>query len=271
MTDRLPLRVVKVGGSLFGFAPLPQSLRRWLAAQAPAQNILIAGGGALADAVRHADDCFQLGDAAAHDLAVRAMSVSARVLATILPEATLVEDVRDAVCGSRLAGCGLRDAACGLPASGRSDGQGATGVSPVQGATAGLSGSTQSSVPSLALRASIEGPSATDTRHNAGAPIILDVESFLRDVEPAMPGEALPRNWGVTSDSIAARVAVALDADELVLLKSRLPSGTLDALVAGRYVDRYFPRAVRPLGSVRCVDLRTATFPQTAIVTKPIT
>jgi aspartokinase-like uncharacterized kinase len=94
-----------------------------------------------------------------------------------------------------------------------------------------------------------------------GAVRILDVEQFLR--ENAEGENPLPCTWDVTSDSIAARVAVAIGAAELVLLKSALPGDrpTLDALAQAGYVDRYFPSAARGL-DVRCVHLRNPEFSQ---------
>lgn len=50
--------------------------------------------------------------------------------------------------------------------------------------------------------------------------VVFDPAQFLHDVEPTLPGRALPHDWSVTSDSIAARVAVAIGADALVLLKA---------------------------------------------------
>ena len=87
---------------------------------------------------------------------------------------------------------------------------------------------------------------------------ILDVGRFLREVEPTLPGERLPESWDVTSDSIAARVAVAVGADELVLLKSALPEDTAkpQAMAEAGYVDRFFPTVARELNQLRCVNLR---------------
>jgi len=85
--SQLPIRVVKVGGSLFGFAEFVPAWNVWLAEQSPAVNVLIAGGGKLADAVREADAVWKLGEEASHWLCIEAMGVSARVLAAVLPEA----------------------------------------------------------------------------------------------------------------------------------------------------------------------------------------
>ena len=82
----LPIRVVKVGGSLFGFGGFVAAFHGWLAEQPPAVNVVIAGGGKLADVIREADAAWGLGDEAAHWLCVDVMGVSARLLATLLPD-----------------------------------------------------------------------------------------------------------------------------------------------------------------------------------------
>ncbi|MGD9720204.1 MAG: hypothetical protein AB7O59_07775 [Pirellulales bacterium] len=93
---------------------------------------------------------------------------------------------------------------------------------------------------------------------------ILDVEQFVRG-DAHMP-DALPCSWEVTSDSIAARVAVRLGAQELVLLKSTLPAGaTSHAELAARgHVDACFPHAARGL-RVRSVNLRDDAFPEVLV------
>lgn len=92
----------------------------------------------------------------------------------------------------------------------------------------------------------------------AGDLIIFQARTWLREEEPDQQGTPLPHGWAVTSDSIAARLAEVLDADELVLLKSADPPGTTEpaALAAAGYVDEHFPTA---LGErmLRVVNLRS--------------
>src|SRR5438552_4053283 len=70
------IRVVKIGGSLFEWPELSAALRRWLFSQPSAFNILIAGGGALADVIRQADRDFSFGDERSHWLCIDALSIS---------------------------------------------------------------------------------------------------------------------------------------------------------------------------------------------------
>ena len=95
--------------------------------------------------------------------------------------------------------------------------------------------------------------------------VVFDVEVFLKAVESSSIGEALPRNWNVTSDSIAARLAEVLPANELVLLKSRLPDSacsTLQGLRETEYSDGHFSHTARTLSHIRCVDLPSAETPE---------
>ncbi len=69
----------------------------------------------------------------------------------------------------------------------------------------------------------------------------------------------LPTSWAVTSDSIAAMVARELAADELVLLKSRLPhlpARNLTELTVDGLTDQYFPVAAAGVPRVRLVNMR---------------
>lgn len=87
---------------------------------------------------------------------------------------------------------------------------------------------------------------------------LFEVQQFMREIEPHRPGTCLPADWDVTSDSIAARLAVVLAADELVLLKSTSAgaSAALAELAASGYVDRFLPQVARELPAYRLVNLR---------------
>ena len=189
----LPIRVVKVGGSLFDLPDLAERLHRWLAAQVPAHHVLIAGGGVLVEQVRQWHKTNPLNDAAAHWMCVDLMTVTAHMLHDRLPEIPLIEDDR-LLCqrvGER--GC------------------------------------------------TIFGPA-----------------NWLRHSEHYLPGKKLPYNWDVTSDSIAARLAIVLQAPHLVLLKSALPNkgDDLRDLANRGYVDQGLAALAPELPPVEFVNLR---------------
>lgn len=100
------------------------------------------------------------------------------------------------------------------------------------------------------------------TRYASGEVCLLDVREIFKDAETVHWG-AMPRDWRVTSDSIAAYVASAIGAVELVLLKSAAlpqPSSAEKAAKMG-YVDPYFPTLAGQLRSVRCVNFRDRDWP----------
>ena len=88
--------------------------------------------------------------------------------------------------------------------------------------------------------------------------ILFDPCKFLKEQEPHLPGTHLPSDWSVTSDSISARIAEVLQADELVLLKSADPSArSWSNLAAAGYVDWFF-RAFDGSGfQTRVINLRS--------------
>jgi len=92
---------------------------------------------------------------------------------------------------------------------------------------------------------------------------VLSTDDFLRANE-ASSNIPLPHNWNVTSDSIAAWVALEWPADKLVLLKSRpVPTGFPAVECPGLAVeadlspvDAYFAQLTPRLAEVDWVNLR---------------
>ncbi|MCA1686390.1 MAG: uridylate kinase [Planctomycetia bacterium] len=88
---------------------------------------------------------------------------------------------------------------------------------------------------------------------------VLAPRWFLENVDRPS-GTPLPESWAVTTDSIAARVAVTLGAEELRLLKSVGLGGVSDrAEAASRgLVDPEFPECSSPLRRLAVVNLRAS-------------
>jgi 5-(aminomethyl)-3-furanmethanol phosphate kinase len=109
----------------------------------------------------------------------------------------------------------------------------------------------------------LDGSAIVATREEARAVwaerriAILDAAQFI-DAEELASQDVLPRSWNVTSDSIAAYIALHWPADELVLLKSAaLPSACDLATAVDRgLVDRHFPNLTGRLASIRWCNLR---------------
>ncbi len=84
---------MKVGGSLYDLPDLGPRLRDWLARLGCREVVLVPGGGAAADVVRDLDRAHGLGEETAHWLALRAVSLNARFLASLLPSAVVSADL----------------------------------------------------------------------------------------------------------------------------------------------------------------------------------
>ncbi len=85
-----PVTVVKVGGSLFDLPDLDERLRTFLDGLGGIRVLLLPGGGPFADVIRALDGIHAIGEEASHWLALHALSLSARFLATRLPGAILL-------------------------------------------------------------------------------------------------------------------------------------------------------------------------------------
>ncbi len=90
-----PVRVIKLGGSLLDWPDLADMFCRWLAKQSPATNVVVAGGGAIVEALRQLDRAQAMPPETAHWLAIHAMSMTAALAAELLPDASLVHRAND--------------------------------------------------------------------------------------------------------------------------------------------------------------------------------
>lgn len=79
-----PLTVYKLGGSLLDLPDLGERLKACFESAPEECPVLIVGGGAAADLVRDWDPWHRLGDAAAHQLAMAAMELNARLVRILL-------------------------------------------------------------------------------------------------------------------------------------------------------------------------------------------
>ena len=88
------LVIAKVGGSLYDLPDLADRLRTWVGTVGRSV-LLVPGGGDGADVIRRLDRLHGIGEAAAHWLALRVLSVNARFLAGLL-QVPVQPDVRAA-------------------------------------------------------------------------------------------------------------------------------------------------------------------------------
>jgi hypothetical protein len=211
--------VVKVGGSLFDHPALGPGLRDFLQTLAPKEVLLVPGGGPVADAVRKLDRTHQLGEEAAHWLALRSLGVTTHLLESVLGLAREEPTPRPPPCRE-----GEQDLRNRITFKGSGE-------------------------VSHTLTPSLQGGG-----RGVG---LLDAFAFAVEDE-SRPG-ALPHTWSVTTDSIAARAAVVFRAERLVLLKSvDVPTGTTwETAAANGWVDAHFPQIARTLACpVETVNFR---------------
>ncbi len=87
--------------------------------------------------------------------------------------------------------------------------------------------------------------------------VILLPALWLREIEPKFPGTRLVETSDVTSDSIAARIAITQHASEMVLFKSAdPPSANLHHLADAGFIDSFFPNLASELPPLRIINLR---------------
>src|SRR5436190_17470724 len=96
-----PKVAVKVGGSLFDWPKLGTQLESWLKSLPSCKVLLFPGGGQAADLIRKYDRLHGLGEEAAHWLALRALTLNAHLLASLLSAGrfsrpVVITDLQDA-------------------------------------------------------------------------------------------------------------------------------------------------------------------------------
>ena len=89
------VRVIKLGGSLLDLAGLAARFDAWLAVQPCLSNVVLVGGGDMADVVRRAFVRHRLSEEDAHWLCIRILGVTAELAVCLLPKAVLVRRFED--------------------------------------------------------------------------------------------------------------------------------------------------------------------------------
>lgn len=113
-------------------------------------------------------------------------------------------------------------------------------------------------LPKLELVASREA--AESAWQNDRIPL-LDLAEFMRMEEVSLAAnERLPHCWDVTSDSLAAWVAMRWPAERLILLKSvDLPDAQKhepESLAKAGLIDSFFPRLANSIPAIEWINLR---------------
>ena len=89
----IPESIIKLGGSLLGLPDLRSRLTNFLGDFSRSRSILICGGGGAVDQVRKWDRIYNLGEERSHWLALRALSITARVAEKAVPGLELADSV----------------------------------------------------------------------------------------------------------------------------------------------------------------------------------
>ena len=95
LTENLPTpeSIIKLGGSLLGLPDLRSRLTNFIGDFSRSCSILICGGGGMVDQVRKWDNIYNLGEARSHWLALRTLSITARVVEKAVPGLELADSV----------------------------------------------------------------------------------------------------------------------------------------------------------------------------------
>ena len=86
-------QVVKIGGSLFDLAALPERLRQWREQQDHCRQVFVIGGGTLVEQIRIFERRFGLTESVSHELSCELMGITARLASAWLPNVPVVKEV----------------------------------------------------------------------------------------------------------------------------------------------------------------------------------
>lgn len=86
-----PVTVIKLGGSLLTLPDLATRLNALLIERIDCRPLLIVGGGAMVDGIRQLGERFDLSEKVCHDLAMKALDLTAESVAEIFGNAAVVD------------------------------------------------------------------------------------------------------------------------------------------------------------------------------------
>ena len=84
MYPHVPLRIIKLGGSLLSLDDLSQRFYTWLESQPPARNLIVVGGGEAVEAIRELDAIHRFPASLTHWICVDLMAVTASLASELL-------------------------------------------------------------------------------------------------------------------------------------------------------------------------------------------
>ena len=90
-----PCVVIKIGGSLLLSPQFPRRMRTYLDQTRDERQLFIVGGGPATDFIRALDSSHLIGDNQSHHLALRALDLTAHILASLVPGLTLTDRIED--------------------------------------------------------------------------------------------------------------------------------------------------------------------------------
>jgi len=217
-----PVTIHKLGGSLLDLPDLGARIARVIESDSKSRPLIVVGGGRAADVIRDWDRIHRLGDERAHWLALRAMGLNESLVVELVTDAVLIASRNEAETAWN------------------------DGRIPI--------------VRSEDFLRREEAAIVLENREFAVSRLPGASESSDEQMRRASPiaTAPLPRTWDVTSDSIAAWIALRWPAERLVLLKSvDAPSGFAPGNCAEDGVDPFFSRVVAPGGlALEWVNLR---------------
>ena len=97
MQPLVPIRIIKLGGSLLELPDLRSRFHSWIESQTPARNLIVAGGGQAVEAIRELDAIHHFASEFSHWLCVDLMSFTAKLVSELLGDQQIVSTPADLI------------------------------------------------------------------------------------------------------------------------------------------------------------------------------